>query len=277
MDFASGLTVEPTGRTCELAVTQDHFAIDAVGIEARTKRVPELVREATLKEYERDPKFAQQMAEHPPLESLWQEPRYEGHRWGMTIDLSKCIGCGACVVACQAENNIPIVGKPRVLRGRQMQWIRIDRYFRGEPTRPQVVHQPVACQQCEMAPCEQVCPVAATVHSKEGLNDMVYNRCVGTRYCSNNCPYKVRRFNFFNYHTEFAKTRPTKSLKMAYNPRGHGPQPRRDGEMHLLRAADSEREDRGQERASPAGRRRDPDRLPAGLSHAGDHLRRSVR
>ena len=216
--FDHGATIEPTGKAYPLATTQDHHAIDTVGAKARDERIGELVREATLAEYKEHPDFAKHVAHHPPLVSLWEEKKYEGHRWGMSIDLSKCIGCNACMVACTAENNVPIVGKPRVLKGREMHWIRVDRYFGGtDPEEPTVSHQVVTCQHCENAPCEQVCPVMATVHSAEGLNEMVYNRCVGTRYCSNNCPYKVRRFNFFNYHKDLDDGN-NEVLKMLYNP-----------------------------------------------------------
>ncbi len=214
MEYGGGLAVAPAGRKHKLACTQEHHAIDLVGLRETNRRVGELVRSGDLETYTRHPEFAKEIVESPPPAPLWKEPDLTaGHQWAMSIDLSSCIGCGACALACQAENNVPVVGKEQVLKSREMHWLRIDRYFTGDPEDPAVVHQPVACVHCENAPCEQVCPVNATVHSKEGLNQMVYNRCVGTRYCSNNCPYKVRRFNWFNNHRDLAPIE-----KMVYNP-----------------------------------------------------------
>ena len=174
-----------------------------------------MVRAATSQEYQKNPKFATRKSRRPPPdERLYPNYDYTGYAWGMAIDLNRCTGCNACVVACQAENNIPVVGKEQCQIGRQMHWLRIDRYFEGESRR---IHgstiEPMLCMQCENAPCELVCPVGATVHSSEGLNDMVYNRCVGTRYCSNNCPYKVRRFNFLLFQDWT-----TPQLKLMRNP-----------------------------------------------------------
>ena len=199
-----GAAIRRTGGRQVLACTQEHFSMEG----------RDLVRVGTLATYKDDPEFARKMGEAPPKDStLYPGFKYEGHAWGVAIDLSACTGCNACVVACVAENNIPVVGKDQVRRGREMHWLRIDRYYEGGPEAADAHHQPVMCMQCEQAPCEVVCPVGATSHSSEGLNDMVYNRCVGTRYCSNNCPYKVRRFNFLQYSDET-----TPVLKLGRNP-----------------------------------------------------------
>ena len=203
--FATGAKVTSMGEKFRLAAVQHHFAMEG--------RDP--VRAGTLEEYKKDPYFIEKESETPPkgLTILPQEWEYKGYAWGMAIDLTSCTGCNACVVACQAENNIAVVGKEQVLNTREMHWIRIDRYYKGSENDPEMVFQPVACHHCENAPCEVVCPVAATAHDAEGLNNMVYNRCVGTRYCSNNCPYKVRRFNFLLF-TDWE----TESLKLQRNP-----------------------------------------------------------
>ncbi len=174
----------------------------------------DLVISSTLHEYKRNPDVVREKNHRPPENlTLYPHWQYKGYKWAMSIDLTACVNCNACVVACQAENNIPVVGKEQVLARRAMHWLRIDTYFKGDPRVPQAVYQPVPCMQCENAPCELVCPVQATNHSSEGLNDMVYNRCVGTRYCSNNCPYKVRRFNFLLYQDWTTET-----FKMQRNP-----------------------------------------------------------
>ncbi|HWO17893.1 MAG TPA: Fe-S-cluster-containing hydrogenase [Kofleriaceae bacterium] len=234
-DIAQAASVSATGEGYTLASVQEHWdirtgIIPGVNTEGLQKRLPELVHMTTNQELNEDPTW--KAAEGPALYwddqnvdtggpkrhlSLFREKEYKGHRWGMAIDLSTCTGCNACMVACQSENNVPVVGRKEVMNNREMHWIRIDRYFSGPPSDPIVVHQPVPCQQCENAPCEQVCPVGATVHSDEGLNDMTYNRCIGTRYCANNCPYKVRRFNFLDWNKEWREAR-NKVRRLLFNP-----------------------------------------------------------
>jgi MoCo/4Fe-4S cofactor protein with predicted Tat translocation signal len=201
----SGLaaSIQKTAEKYDLVSTQSHHQLHGRHIVAETRKA----------EFLKDPSSG---IEKSKVFSIWPEHKYTQHKWAMSIDMSSCTGCSACVIACQSENNVPVVGKRYVMEGREMHWIRIDRYYRGEPENPDVVFQPMLCQHCENAPCETVCPVLATVHNDEGLNDMIYNRCVGTRYCSNNCPYKVRRFNWFNYSKREGFRRDP--LFMALNP-----------------------------------------------------------
>ncbi len=225
--FYQSADVEATGQTYEIACVQDHHSLEG----------RDMVRSATMDEYRENPNFASFESVHgfevPGMKeaqakgddrgpiSLFNEQYGPEHQpqWGMSIDLNACFGCGVCTIACQAENNIPVIGKREVGRRRIMHWIRTDRYYEGDQDDPKVYHQPVPCMHCELAPCEQVCPVAATVHSEDGMNQMTYNRCIGTRYCANNCPFKVRRFNFFNYTKEYLTTGDDPEIiQMAMNP-----------------------------------------------------------
>ena len=267
--FASGAKLTPTGETYNLASTQGYQTMETPDGSERP-----LVQERSLEEYKKEPNFAKEG--EPPKELTLYKPSFdyskETYSWGMAIDLNACVGCNNCIVACQSENNIAVVGKEQTLKGRHMHWLRVDAYYNGPRENPKGFFQPVPCMQCENAPCELVCPVQATVHSSEGLNDMVYNRCVGTRYCSNNCPYKVRRFNFLLFQDW-----ETPQFKLMRNPdvtvRSRGVMEKCTYCVQRIneRRIDAERADRRSKT------RRVADSLPAVLSGERDCLRQSQR
>ncbi len=226
--FASNVEVRNLNRKYSIAATQHHYLIEQTSLEGNDARktgnsdfeageaqLRGIMRSFPVEEYKKNPEIVAERGEQPPkgLTIYPDKWKYKGYAWAMAIDLTACIGCNACVAACQSENNIAVVGKKQVLNTREMHWIRVDRYWEGSTENPTAHFQPVPCMQCENAPCEVVCPVAATVHDQDGINNMVYNRCVGTRYCSNNCPYKVRRFNFLLY-SDYV----TESTKLQKNP-----------------------------------------------------------
>jgi molybdopterin-containing oxidoreductase family iron-sulfur binding subunit len=204
-----------TGATYELASTEEHHAVDDTFLKDVHKK-RDIIQEGTVVQYIEDPKFIERERH---ISTIVPKVDYPDVKWAMAIDLNKCTGCSICTVACTSENNVPIVGKVQVRKGRDMAWMRIDRYFSGTPENPSVSNQPMLCQQCDNAPCENVCPVSATTHSPDGLNQMAYNRCVGTKYCANNCPFKVRRFNFLNFRDDFDEAyQYEEPLNMLYNP-----------------------------------------------------------
>ncbi len=215
-NLLSAASVSKASGSYKLVSTQEHHALDDESVKDFHK-IREIIREGTLEQFKEDPEFLHEN-EHK-LKGITRDHKYEGVKWGMSIDMNKCVSCATCVTSCNVENNIPVVGKDQVDVGREMHWMRLDRYYSGTPEDPEVSNQPMLCQHCDNAPCENVCPVNATNHSPDGLNQMAYNRCVGTRYCANNCPYKVRRFNFFNFRDHFADAYYDNNLTaLAHNP-----------------------------------------------------------